>query len=448
MMNLMDPLQAVQKAILSEDKSGGKFAQIRPFPYPYKAALAICNDLDCLTTFEQMKAVHDVLNGHGTTPCGPGLGMEVGDSLHFFSVHPQHDDTLTYFEGLTSQPGPAASHLRDGIKAGLLDTLHTWGNYSQRGGFFREHAQWVVEELQKYGLEMSVWTNHGDRHNFQNLGRSDSLGDLRETASVRGDRSQVLEYHADLARQIGIRYVWIKELTDIAGQERFLNWQDWLEEGPDLARFFAKGIAIHDPVGGTGRPLQLTNHLLRLRPLRDGGSFYEMLRYGYFNKDGGDNLPELLSLRFLRRLVESGGACLLYNHLGKGRPSPDVPFTKESYNALARLAEWARSGDIWVTTPARLCRYVELRQRLKLNAYLSEGDMWLAGEFDFAGGFTEPEISGLSFYLPEVTAVQKTPDSSRLDLSVAGNVLVQNPPDHTGKVSYSVPLEPLVYPWE
>jgi hypothetical protein len=447
-MNLMDPIQAVQKAILPEDKGAGKYAQIRPFPYPYKAALAICNDLDGLATFSELKAVHDVLNGTGDTSCGPGLGLEVGDSVHFFSVHPQIDDSVSYFEGLTNQPGASASALRDGIKAGILDTLHTWGNYSQKGGFFREHAQWALEEMQKYGLSLSVWTNHGDRHNFQNLGRPDSLGDVRETASARGDRSPALEYHADLARRLGIRYVWIKELTGIPGQERFLNWQDWLEEGSDLARFFARGIATHDPVGATGRPLQLTNHLIRLRALRDGGSFYEMLRYGQFARDGSDNLPELLSMRFLRRLVESGGACLLYVHLGKGRPSPDAPFSKESYNSLARLAQWARSGDIWVTTPSRLCRYIELRQRLKMNVYLSEGDMWLAGEFDPAGGFSEPEISGLTFYLPEISAGHKAPDESRLDLSVAGNVLVQNPPDHTGQVSYSVPLEPLAYPWK
>lgn len=444
----MDPIQAVQKAILPEDKGAGKYAQIRPFPYPYKAAVAICNDLDGLTTFDQMKAVHDVLNGHGTTPCGPGLGLEVGDSMHFFSVHPECDDTLAYFEGLTGQPGPAASRLRDGIKAGLLDTLHTWGNYSQKGGFFREQAEIAAQEMQKYNLKFSAWTNHGDRHNFQNLGRADSLGDVRETSSVRGDKSRVLEYHADLTRRIGIRYLWIKELTGIAGQERFLNWQDWLEEGPNLAKFFARGIAAHDPVGGVGRPLQLTNHLIRLRTLRDGSSFYEMLRYGNFHKDGADNLPELLSLRFLRRLVESGGACLLYVHLGKGRPSPEAPFSKEAYNALTRLAEWARSGEIWVTTPGRLCRYVEIRQRLKLNAYLSQGEMWLAGDFEPAGGLPEPEIGGLSFYLPEVSAAQKPPDSTRLDLSAAGNLLVQNPPDHTGKQSYSVPLEPLPYPWE
>ena len=90
---------------------------------------------------------------------------------------------------------------------------------------------------------------------------------------------------------------------------------------------------------------------------------------------------------------------------------------------------------------------MELRQRLKLNAYLSEGDIWLAGDFEPAGGLSEPEIAGLSFYLPEVSTVQKAPDDSRLDLGVAGNVLVQNPPDHTGRVSYSVPLEPIVYPW-
>jgi hypothetical protein len=78
-----------------------------------------------------MKAIHDVLNGRRMTPCGPGLGLEVGDSLHFFSVHPEQDDTLAYFEDLSNKPITEASVLRAGIKSGLLDIIHTWGNYSK-----------------------------------------------------------------------------------------------------------------------------------------------------------------------------------------------------------------------------------------------------------------------------------------------------------------------------
>jgi hypothetical protein len=412
--------------------------KIRPFPYPYKAALAICNDLDCLRTFEEMKAVHDVLNGSRMTPCGPGLGLEVGDSFHFFTVHPQQDDTLAYFDGLTPLPSAAAPALREGIASGLLDILHTWGNYSQKGGFIRRHAEWAVEELRKYGLKIPVWVNHGDRHNFQNLGRADSLGDVRESVSVRGDRSEVFEYHADLAREAGIRYVWIKELTPIPGQQRPLGITDWLECGADLTRFLVRDLLN---IGGNASSPQLRNRLIRHRKLRDGGDFFEILRYGWFHKDGSEFLPELLSARFLRRLVETGGACLLYMHLGKGRPSPKTPFSKEAYRALERLAQWSRAGDIWVTTASRLCRYIELRLRLSLTSNGTNEQAEIRGSFAEAGDLQAPDVAGLTIYAPRATA-------GRLEINGRSYSLIENPADHTGTVSFTVPLPPVGYCWE
>jgi len=444
---VMDPSQSKFRRNPAENNEGTA-VQIRPFPYPYKAALAICNDLDGVRSFAEMKAIHDVLNGRKMTPCGPGLGLEIDDSIHFFSVHPEQDDSLAYFEGLTHQPAADAPALREGLKSGLLDIVHTWGNYSQKGGFFRQHALWAAEELDKFGLHVPVWINHGDRHNFQNLKREDSLGDVRETASRRGDRGQVLEYHADIARRIGVRYVWIKELTPVIGQERSFDWRDWLENGSDLGRFFAKGVLSNASSAVSGRPIQLANRLIRFDRMRDGGRFYEMLRYGDFAMDGSDDLPKLLSLKFLRRLVEVGGACLLYMHLGKGRPSPPAPFAKESYSALERLAQWAQAGDIWVTTASRLCRYVELRQRLKLRAYFGERKAVVEGSFAPAGDLSDPEIAGLTFYLKDSTTcrlkisdLQGRTDSDQIRL-------VENPPDYTGKISFTVPLDPLPYCWE
>lgn len=415
--------------------------KIRPFPYPYKAGLAICNDLDGIISFEELKAIHDVLNGRGVTPCGPGLGLEVGDSLHFYSVHPEQDDTLSYFERTSNRRSAYAEALREGMAAGLLDTLHAWGNFSQKGGFTRKHAERALEELGRYNLCLHVWTNHGDIHNFQNLGRSDSLGDLPTVSSARGDRSRVLEYHSDLARQAGIRYVWVKELTEVAGQERPLDPADWLGSGVALGRDMLKGFLIPSGGSGSSQPLQLTNSLLKPVILRDGSTVYELLRYGSFDKGGSDYLPELLSPKILRRLVEVGGAMLLYTHLGKGRSSPEKPFSAEAYQALSRLAYRARDGDIWVTTPSRLCNYVELRQRLKLQVVNSQGSAVITGRFTELSDLQDPDISGLTLYWPQAQSCKLHIDDRRIQLT-------QNPPDHTGKVSFAVPLQPLEYCWE
>ncbi|HEX7344820.1 MAG TPA: hypothetical protein VF398_11175, partial [bacterium] len=275
-----------------------------------------------------------------------------------------------------------------------------------------------------------------------NLGRTDALGDVTEHSSRRGDRSKVLEYHADIARQIGIRYVWIKELSPLPGQERKLDWRDWVEQGSDIGRSFIKGMMGRNSSLNPGQPLQWSNRLIRLGRLRDGGDYYEMLRYGDFRLDGSDHLPQLLTARLLRRLVDVGGACLLYMHLGKGRPSPDVPFSKESYQALERLAQWAQSGDIWVTTASRLCRYVELRQRMELKAQAVNGSALLTGSCAPTGDLSRPESAGLSFYLDA--------DSCKVMLEDAAEPItaVKNPPDHTGQVSFSIPQAPLEYCWE
>jgi hypothetical protein len=39
-----------------------------------------------------------------------------------------------------------------------------------------------------------------------------------------------------------------------------------------------------------------------------------------FRLDGSDHLPQLLAARILAPVCDVGGACLLYMHLGKGRP--------------------------------------------------------------------------------------------------------------------------------
>ncbi len=421
--------------------SAGQTAEIRPFPYPYKAALAISNDLDAIRSFNEMKAIHDVLNGRKMTPCGPGLGLEIGDSFHFYSVHPEQDDTLSYFKGTSNKLTEDAPALREGIISGLLDTLHTWGNFSQKGGFLRKHARRALEELNRYDLKIPIWTNHGDIHNFQNLGRSDSLGDLPEKASRHGDRSTVLEYHLDLTVQAGVRYIWIKELTPVPGQERPLESRDWLEEGTSLGRDLLKGFYNRYRDSKTKQPLQMSNLLIRPTTFRDGTEAYEMLRFGSFHLDGSDNIPQLLTVKNLNRLIEVGGAILLYTHLGKGRPSLEKPFTDDAYRALSRLAQRSIDGDLWVTTPARLCRYVEMRQRLKLYLDIVDNTTVITGHFERLGDLKDPELSGLTFYLPDVK-------NYSLEVGSTKCKIIRNPSDHTGRISCSVPLAPLEYCWE
>ena len=100
---------------------------------------------------------------------GQGLGLEIGDSFWMFSVNPDTDDSFSYFEGTTSDPSSHAGMIAEGIRSGYIDCLHSWGNFSQKGGFTREMAQVAARELEVRELKVDVWTGHGDIHNFQNI---------------------------------------------------------------------------------------------------------------------------------------------------------------------------------------------------------------------------------------------------------------------------------------
>ncbi|MCU0917487.1 MAG: hypothetical protein MUC88_23415, partial [Planctomycetes bacterium] len=57
--------------------------QLRPFPYPYRAMLAICSDLDETPDRHVYWEIMRFLNTTQTTPMGPGVGLEVGNSIYF-----------------------------------------------------------------------------------------------------------------------------------------------------------------------------------------------------------------------------------------------------------------------------------------------------------------------------------------------------------------------------
>jgi hypothetical protein len=57
--------------------------QLRPFPYPYRAMLAICSDLDETPDRHAYWEIMRFLNTTEETTMGPGVGLEVGNSIYF-----------------------------------------------------------------------------------------------------------------------------------------------------------------------------------------------------------------------------------------------------------------------------------------------------------------------------------------------------------------------------
>src|SRR3990170_4612592 len=55
----------------------------RDFPYPFRAMLSICSDLDETPDEAVYLGTIRFLNGTKTTLMGPGLGLEVGNTMYF-----------------------------------------------------------------------------------------------------------------------------------------------------------------------------------------------------------------------------------------------------------------------------------------------------------------------------------------------------------------------------
>ena len=53
-------------------------SEARPYPYPYRAALAVCSDLDETPDRRVYEQIARYLNTTADTAMGPGLGLEVG----------------------------------------------------------------------------------------------------------------------------------------------------------------------------------------------------------------------------------------------------------------------------------------------------------------------------------------------------------------------------------
>jgi hypothetical protein len=108
--------------------------QVRPFPYPYKAMVAICSDLDGTLDRDQYLGIARFLNTEEATPAGKGVGLEVGNTLYF----DMPDDQFSYWN--TDDQGRAA--VRRLIRSGHIDCFHSFGDLATA----RDHARRALEE--------------------------------------------------------------------------------------------------------------------------------------------------------------------------------------------------------------------------------------------------------------------------------------------------------------
>lgn len=394
---------------------------VRRFPHPYRAALAICSDLDETPDrqvyFESMR----YLNTSQSTSMGPGVDLEIGNTL-YFDMPP---DQFAYWN--TDDAGRAAA--RALIRSGHIDCFHSFGDLATT----RQHAERALDELARHDCRIKVWVDHGTAVTNFGADIMQGSGDVRDAAA----------YHADLTCAYGVRYVWVGRVTSILGQNTRRRWSGILRGdrlaasaktlGKEMSKYslsrFGAKYAMHGP-----------NELMRPALLRDGQAVTEFLRCnphwgGVSSCDTAAGFADVATESMLRSLVEREGYCVLYTHLGKVR-NPAEPFGPATRQAFERIARYARQGKLLVTTTRRLLDYAAMHGQISVDLRKEANRTKVMVTRRQAS----LDLSGLTIHVD---------DASMSDLYVDGRLVsdvLRHPADRDRRSSVMIPWRRLEFP--
>ncbi len=411
-------------------RTGRTQVLLRSIPYPYRAMLAICSDLDETPNRRVYWEIMRFLNTAEETTMGPGVGLEVGNSIYF-----DMPGQFAYWN--TDDAG--REMVRALIRSGHIDCLHSYGDLAMT----RKHAARALDELDRHDCKLEVWVDHGTA--VTNFGSDIMQG--------HGDEVGHEAYHADLTIDYGIIYVWCGRVTSITGQDipaslsGIFNWRHPIASGQTLVRDAAKQRLAR--VGNTKYAMHGPNETLRPSVLRDESTVYEFMRCnphwgGISSCDQGRHIGKVLTDDMLNRLIERSGTCILYTHLGK-IDDPRIPLNENAVMAFRRLAEAFRSGSILVTTTRRLLGYRRAVREIAFNS-----SMWdekglriilnTQADENSMGELSDADLSGLTFYVSDPKTAYMTINGREV------TDLKRNGPDHTGRPSISLAWPMLEFP--
>lgn len=403
--------------------------RLRRFPHRYDAMLAICSDLDYTADGGVYREIARYLNTREPTAMGPGVGLEVGNSI-FFDMPPAE---FAYWN--TDDAG--REMVRTLIRSGHIDVLHSYGDLART----RADAERALAELDRHALHLPVWVDH--RRAPSNFGADIMRGE--------GDRPGAPCYHADLTLAHGVRYVWRGRVTSVVGQQAPHSLRGvWNGRRPACsARTLAKEAAKH-VLGRVGRAkyaMHRDNALLRPITLRDGAGCVEFLRSnphwaGISRADTAAGLADVLSDPMLDRLARRGAVAVLYTHLAK-KGDPRRPFDEPTCAAFRRLARRHEAGHVLVTTTHRLLRYIDVRDHLTFRATADDGrvTVHIGPVVHPVRGSCTPsldELQGLTFLVDARAEVEvRAPSGERLDCTCTYV---------DGATCATIPWKPLTFP--
>ncbi|NPV27437.1 MAG: hypothetical protein HPY81_08355 [Firmicutes bacterium] len=401
-------------ARLTTAEHGG--VELRKFPYPYKAMLAISSDIDG-STLEEFEEIHRYLNTKSMTSMGEGLGLDVADSFWMYVATDKPGyidqkghtfaDQMSYFYGTDWRKKKDAAAIIKYYRAGWIDSIHTYGDFirmdNSPGPFSRTMAQEALKELKANGIKVEVWIDHGNQSNIQNF----VLSNRPTMKYMQGDNPECRQYyHTDLLADYGIRFGW----------------------GPCMNTI--------------GR-----DTMLYPRKLRDGRKIWAFYRYTDAGTDAKGKtrwlwnpmyLAEQLKPEKLAELKAKGQYAIVAQHLGANIDWPI--FWESARAALRNLADEYYRGEILVTRTSRLLKYNLAQQYVKYQVVQTEqGKEIHIEKIDdpLFGPFVPSldEVRGLTFYVDD--------DLARVSVwlgneRIGPDDLQFNPADSTGRKSVSI----------
>ena len=401
---------------------------LRKFPYPYKAAMTICSDIDGTTTKEEFLEIQKFLNTKEETSMGEGVGLEIGNS---FVMYAPSTCAFSYFSGNPDN----AQIIGKFIKAGYIDFLHSYG---EKEDFARKDAIKAIEELNNNQYKVDIWVDHART--------PDNLGDDRTFGL--GDHLGSIAYHSDLTLAYGIKFVWLGRITTVIGQsvpitlKTFFSVYDSrypVDSLKNMVKEFAKNVLA--VFGNKKYAMHKSYDVIRIAKLNDGQKVYEFLRFDNYWKGVAEGatskrLAYVISQRTIERLKKVDGYMIVYTHLGKNSDCSQV-IAKETQIALRNLANEHERGNIYVTTTSKLLNYY-LNHKYLNWSYETKGDeiiITITGVEDPVFGSFVPtiqDLQGITFYVPDK-------DKTRIYINDKEITNIQrNPPDYKQRESVTI----------
>tara|TARA_R110002096_G_scaffold6305_1_gene29234 strand:- start:2573 stop:3820 length:1248 start_codon:yes stop_codon:yes gene_type:complete len=377
--------------------------KVRRNPYPYKAMLAICSDLDETVSADVYLNTSRYLNTTENTPFGKGLGLETGNTIFFYMP----DTEFSYWDA--SEKDRQA--VRSLIQSGHIDSIHSFGDLATS----RSQAAETLEHLDRHGCKMKVWIDHA-------IAPTNFGADIMQG---HGDVPGHDAYHADLTLDYGVQYIWTGRVTSMHGQDAPVSLAG-IGDSPDGHYQYKTALkeaakVVLGMTGNTRYRMHSANRLLRTTTLRDGQVSKEFFRSnphpgGISVGDNSKGIGTALRPAFLNRLEARGARSIVYTHLGK-LIDPLTGFAGASREAFEDLAARQHEQKILVTTTYRLLNYASTLAELTLDIRVIDGTT----EITVNGVRDDASLDGLSLEVPATDDVRVTRDGREIPVrSVTG----------------------------